>query len=101
MNIRNEMMALAPLVARQKGYDTNNYREVIELLKTEQVHGDELMAKYREIMQELDVIIVREGLVSLPDEPARVRMATPAETAQQPAAHLDIPRLVGNTGEFP
>jgi hypothetical protein len=101
MNIRNEMMALAPLVARQKGYDTNNYREVIKLLKTEQVHGDELMAKYREIMRELDVIIVREGLASLPDEPARVRMATPAETAQQPAAHLDVPRLVGNTGEFP
>lgn len=101
MNIRNEMMALAPLVAQQKGYDTSNYREVIELLKTEQVHGEELMAKYREIISELDVIISREGLVSLPDEPARVRMATAAETAQQPAAHLDIPRLVGNTGEFP
>jgi len=101
MNIRNEMMALAPLVAKQKGYDTSNYREVIRLLKADQVHGDELMAKYREIMRELDVIIVREGLVSLPDEPARVRMATPAETAQQPAAHLDVPRLVGNTGEFP
>ena len=28
-------------------------------------------------------------------------MATAAETAQQPAAHLDIPRLIGNTGEFP
>ena len=101
MNIRNEMMALAPLIAKQQGYDTGNYREVIRLLKTDQVHGDKLMAKYREVMRELDVIIVREGLVSLPDEPARVRMATPAETAQQPAAHLDIPRLVGNTGEFP
>lgn len=101
MNIRNEMIALAPLVAQQKGYATGSYREVIELLKKEQVNGDELMAKYREIMVELDAIIEREGLVSLPDEPARVRMATPAETAQQPAAHLDIPRLVGNTGEFP
>ncbi len=101
MNIRNEMMALAPLVAKQKGYPTNNYREVIELLKKEQVHGDALMAQYREIMQALDVIIETESLVSLPDEPARVRMATAAETAQQPAAHLDIPRLVGNTGEFP
>lgn len=101
MNIRNEMMALAPLVAKQQGYDTSNYREVIRLLKTDQVHGDKLMAKYREVMRELDVIIVREGLISLPDEPARVRMATPAETAQQPAAHLDVPRLVGNTGEFP
>ena len=101
MNIRNEMMALAPLIARQKGYETGNYREVIKLLKQEQVHGDELMAKYRETMVDLDGIIKREGLVSLPDEPARVRMATAAETAQQPAAHLDVPRLVGNTGEFP
>lgn len=101
INIRNEMMALAPLIAEQKGYDTNDYREVIKLLKKEQVHGDALMAKYREIMLELDVIIKRENLISLPDEPARVRMATAAETAQQPAAHLDIPRLVGNTGEFP
>lgn len=101
INIRNEMMALAPLIAKQKGYETTDYREVIELLKLEQVHGDKLMAKYREIMKELDVIIEREGLATLPDEPARVRMATAAETAQQPAAHLDVPRLVGNTGEFP
>ena len=101
MNIRNEMMALAPLIAKQQGYETSDYREVIRLLKTDQVHGDKLMTKYREVMQELDFIIVREGLVSLPDEPAHLRMATPAETAQQPAAHLDIPRLVGNTGEFP
>ncbi len=101
MNIRNEMMALAPLVAKEKGYETNDYREVIERLKQEQVHGDALIAKYREIMAQLDVVINREGLVSLPDGPARVRMATPAETAQQPAAHLDVPRLIGNTGEFP
>ena len=101
MNIRNEMMALAPLVAAQQGFDTSDYREVIRLLKKDQVHGEELMSRYREIMVELDRIIEREGLISLPDEPARVRMASAAETAQQPAAHLDVPRLVGNTGEYP
>jgi len=101
MNIRNEMMALAPLVAAEKGFDTADYREVIRLLKEDQVHGDQLMPRYQEVMKELDVIIEREGLISLPDEPARVRMATAAETAQQPSAHLDVPRLVGNTGEFP
>jgi uncharacterized protein (DUF885 family) len=53
------------------------------------------------VIAALDDIIEREELVSLPDEPARVRMATAAETAQQPAAHLDVPRLVGNTGEYP
>jgi len=101
MNIRNEMMALAPLVAQKKSFNTSDYREVIQLLKAEQVHGDALLDTYREVMRELDVIIAREELVSLPDEPARVRMGTAAETAQQPAAHLDVPRLVGNTGEFP
>ena len=101
MNIRNEMMALAPLVAAQEGFDTSDYREVIQRLKQDQVHGDQLLARYSEIMAELDVIIERENLLSLPDEPARLRMATAAETAQIPSAHLDIPRLIGNTGEFP
>jgi hypothetical protein len=100
-NIRNEMMALAPLVAAEKGFDTSDYREVILRLKDEQVPGDQLMAAYQEVMVTLDGVIERERLVTLPDEPARVRMATPAETAQQPAAHLDVPRLIGNTGEFP
>ncbi len=101
MNIRNEMIALAPLVAAENGFDTKDYREVLRLLKKDQLHGEELMTGYQQVMAELDVIIEREGLATLPDEPARVRMATTAETAQQPAAHLDVPRLVGNTGEFP
>ncbi len=102
MNIRFEMMALAPLVAKKFGYETTDYREVLELLKNDQVHGEEaLMAEYAAVMKELDRIIMRENLISLPNEPARARMATAAETAQQPAAHLDVPRLVGNTGEFP
>ncbi|TDR19302.1 DUF885 domain-containing protein [Marinicella litoralis] len=101
MNIRFEMMALAPLVAQKMGYETSDYREVMALLKEEQIHGDALMEEYAAVMRELDNIIKRHGLISLPNEPARARMATAAETAQQPAAHLDVPRLVGNTGEFP
>jgi hypothetical protein len=102
MNIRFEMKALAPLVAAKFGYETNDYREVLALLKKEQVHGEEaLMAEYAKVMRELDSIIIKNELISLPNEPARARMATAAETAQQPAAHLDVPRLVGNTGEFP
>jgi hypothetical protein len=100
-DIRNEMMALAPLVAAERGWETTDYRDVIGKLKEEQVPGDRLMAAYQDVMKELDRIIERERLASLPDEPARVRMATPAETAQSPAAHLDVPRLIGNTGEYP
>ena len=101
MNIRNEMMALAPLVAKQKGYDTTDYREVIKLLKKEQLNGDVLMFEYQAVIAEIDEILKKNNLISVPNEPARVRMATAAETAQQPAAHLDVPRLIGNTGEFP
>ncbi|MCB1582074.1 MAG: DUF885 domain-containing protein [Marinicella sp.] len=102
MNIRFEMMALAPLVAEKYGYKTTDYRAVMELLKDEQIHGEEaLMGEYEKVMRELDDIIRKNALISLPNEPARARMASAAETAQQPAAHLDVPRLVGNTGEFP
>jgi hypothetical protein len=100
-NIRNEMMALAPLIAAERGWEVTDYREVIRRLNEDQAFGDELIEAYQAAMLALDEIIAREGLATLPDEPARIRMATPAETAQQPAAHLDIPRLVGNTGEFP
>lgn len=100
MNIRFEMMGLAPLVAEKMGYETTDYREVMELLKDEQVYGDALMEEYTAVMRELDQIINKNQLISLPNQPARARMATVAETAQQPAAHLDVPRLVGNTGEF-
>jgi len=37
----------------------------------------------------------------LPDRDAGIRIASEAETAAQPAAHLETPRLIGNTGEFP
>ena len=102
MDIRNEMEALAPLVAKEKGYETRDYREVIALLKRDgALDGDELLDHYYEVLREIEAIIVREDLVSLPERDAGIRIATEAETAVQPAAHLDIPRLLGNTGEYP
>ncbi len=101
MDIRNEMTALAPLVAKQKGYETDDYREVITLLKTERIPGDELLDYYYARLADLEDIIRREKLVSLPDRKAGIRIGTAAETAAQPAAHLDVPRLIGNTGEYP
>jgi len=102
MDIRNEMEALAPQIAREKGYDTNDYREIIALLKRDgAIEGDKLLDHYHSVLREIEDIIVREGIVSLPDREAGIRIASEAETAVQPAAHLDIPRLIGNTGEYP
>lgn len=102
MDIRNEMEALAPLVAEEKGYETRDYREVIALLKRDgALDGDKLLDHYHDVLREIEAIIVRENLVSLPERDAGIRIATEAETAMQPAPHLDIPRLLGNTGEYP
>ncbi len=102
MDIRNEMAAIAPLIAAEKGYDTDDYREVIGLLKRDgAIDGDELLDHYHAVLRDIEEIIVREGLVSLPEREAGIRIASAAETAAQPAPHLDIPRLIGNTGEYP
>jgi len=100
-DIRNEMIALAPLVAKEKGYDTDDYHEVLRRLKTEQVGGDELLAAYRSVLGGIEEIIEKHGLVTLPQREAGIRVASAAETAAQPAPHLDTPRLIGNEGEFP
>jgi hypothetical protein len=102
MDIRNEMEALAPLVAQEKGYETTDYREVITLLKRDgALDGDQLLDHYYDVLREIEAIIVREDIISLPERDAGIRIASEAETAVQPAAHLDIPRLLGNTGEYP
>ena len=102
MDIRNEMQSLAPLIAADKGYDTNDYREVIELLKRDGgIDGDRLVDHYHSVLRDIEEIIVRESLISLPEREAGIRIASAAETAAQPAPHLDVPRLIGNTGEYP
>lgn len=102
MDIRGEMEALAPLIAAEKGYDTHDYREVIALLKRDgPIDGDKLLDHYNSVLHAIEEIIVREKLISLPERKAGIRIASAAETAAQPAPHLQPPRLIGNTGEYP
>ena len=37
--------------------------------------------------------------MTLPDRPAKIRIATAAETAQQPAPHMVPPPFLHNTGQ--
>ena len=102
MDIRNEMEALAPLVAAQEGYDTKDFREVIALLKRDgAIDGDKLLDHYHAVLRDIEEIITREQIITLPKRDAGIRIASAAETAAQPAPHLDVPRLLGNTGEYP
>lgn len=101
MDIKNEMKALAPLIAKKKRYDTSDYRVVINKLKEEQISGTELVDYYKDRLRDIEAFIVNERLITLPERDAGIRIATAAETAAQPAPHLDVPRLIGNTGEYP
>jgi uncharacterized protein (DUF885 family) len=93
------MQTLAPQVAKEKGWTITDYRDVIRELKKEQLVGDAILPHYQARLKELETIIAREKLVTLPTRPARIRLASPAETAASPAPNMRPPRLIGNTGE--
>ena len=99
--IQNEMQTVAALVARERGLPSDDYRDVIRALKTEQLAGDAILPHYQGRVGDLERIIRAERLVSIPQRPMRVRLATEADSAAIPAPHIQPPRLIGNTGETP
>jgi len=98
--IQNEMQAIAQLVAAERGYGSADYRDVIRELKKNQIVGDAILPHYRQRIAELETIIEREGIVTLPEREMRIRIASEAEAAQIPAPNMRPPRLIGNTGEM-
>jgi uncharacterized protein (DUF885 family) len=94
-----EMAPLAAQVAKARGYPASDYRAVIAQLKKTQITGDAILPFYRERLHEIEGLIVAHDLVTLPDRPAIIRLATAAETAQQPAPHMTPPPFLHNTGQ--
>ncbi|HEX3462568.1 MAG TPA: DUF885 domain-containing protein [Candidatus Elarobacter sp.] len=99
--IQAEMQRIAPRVAAERGFASSDYRDVIRELKREQIRGDAdaIIAFYRARLDEIEAIVRRENLVTLPERPARIRVASLAESAETPAAHMNPAPLVGNTGQ--
>ncbi len=97
---QREMQALAARVAAERHLAASDYREVLRALKREQVGGDALPALYRERIHDLEAIIRRERLVTLPARAMRFRVASAAETASQPAPHVDAQGLFARSAEL-
>jgi hypothetical protein len=97
--IQGEMMALAPQVAKQKGFKVTDYRDIIRELKKEQWTGQEILPNYERRIGEIEEIIRRERLVELPERPLRIRLASEAESAAVPAPYMQPPPMIGNTGQ--
>jgi Bacterial protein of unknown function (DUF885) len=97
--IQNEMQSLAPLVAREKGFSATDYRAVLRELKKKQVTGEAILPLYQQRVKDMEEIIRRERIVSLPERPMQVVLASAAESVSTPAPNMRPPRLIGNTGE--
>ena len=78
---------------------SSDYRAVITELKKTQLTGDAILPFYERRLKDIEGVIVKQQIVTLPDRPAIIRLATAAETVQQPAPHMKPPPLLHNTGQ--
>jgi hypothetical protein len=99
-SIQKEMQQLAQVVAKEKGFQQTDYRDVIRELKKKQLVGEAILPHYQKRIKEIEDIIRTKHLVTLPQREMRIRLASEAESANIPAPNMRPPRLIGNTGEM-
>lgn len=99
LDYQSQMQTLAAEIAKEHGWKSTDYRDVIRELKKQQITGEAILPFYEKRLHEIEKIIVAQHLVTLPDRPAIIRLGTPAESAQQPAPHMVPPPFLHNTGQ--
>jgi uncharacterized protein (DUF885 family) len=96
---QEQMAVLGAEIAKAHGWPSSDYRDVIRQLKKQQITGDAILPFYGARLKAIEAIVEKQRLVTLPARPAIIRLATPAETAQQPAPHMQPPPFLHNTGQ--
>jgi uncharacterized protein (DUF885 family) len=97
--IQGQMQDVAAKVAKEKGYPNPDYRAVIAELKKQQITGEAILPFYEARLYAIEAIIRDKNIVTLPDRPAIIRLASAAETVQVPAPHMTPPPFLHNTGQ--
>jgi hypothetical protein len=97
--IQGQMQDVAAKVAKERKLSLSDYRSVIQELKKQQFTADDILPSYERTLAAIEDIIRKNHLVTLPDRPAIITIATAAETAQQPAPHMQPAPLLNNHGE--
>ena len=97
--IQSQMQTLAAKLAKERGYKDSDYRAVVRELKKDQLSGEDILPHYKMRLAQIEDILRKNNLLTLPERPAIIKIATAAETAQQPAPHMQPPPLVNNHGE--
>ena len=99
LDIQKQMAEVAVRVAKARKLPSSDYRSVIRALKKEQFAADDILPKYEATLKAIEEIVRKNKLLTLPTRPARIVIASAAETAQQPAPHMQPPPLMNNKGE--
>lgn len=98
-DIQQQMVGIAAKIAQERHLASSDYRDVMRELKKAQIHGDSIIPLYEQHLKDIEAIIREHQIVTLPNRPAKIRLATAAETAQLPAPHMDPPPFLNNTGQ--
>jgi len=98
-DIQQQMKPLAEQIAKKYNLSSGDYRSVMKFLKKDQIIGDSILPLYKAHLVIIEDIIRKQQLVTLPGRPAVIKIATAAETAQQPAPHMVRPPFLNNTGQ--
>jgi len=99
MEVQQAMEMMAPVVAKDEGIPATGYRDVLKALKQQQLGRNDVEPWYHQIIGKIQDIIRREHIVTLPQREMQMRVASDAETANQPAPHMDPPPLINNHGQ--
>jgi len=99
METQAQMQMMAPDVARAEGFSATDYRDVIKDLKKQQLDRNSIEPYYHDIIGKIEDIIRKQNIVSLPNRQMIMRVASEAESAAEPAPHMDPPPLINNHGE--
>ena len=99
VELRSTMQMMAPTVAKAEGIDATDYRDVLKALKQQQLGKDDVVPWYHQVIGQIQDIIRREHIITLPQREMQMRVASDAEAAATPAPHMDPPPLIDNHGE--
>lgn len=99
VELRSAMQMIAPTVAKAEGFSSNDYQDVLKALKRQQLGKDDVVPWYHHVIGQIQDIIRREHIVTLPQREMQMRLASDAEAASTPAPHMDPPPLINNHGE--
>jgi uncharacterized protein (DUF885 family) len=100
VEIQDEMETLGKIIAQQEKLSSSDYRDVIRSLKHRTVPPDKLLSFYQQRLAQIEKLVQENNIVSLPNRPTIIRLGSAAETAEEPAPHMNPPRLIDNQGEY-